>query len=174
MNGILAMAMPLLAAVTIVGHRFAIGPAPEDHDAVPPCIGRKLAYFVFLSGFLGLGGTGAIALISGGALGGWLLWIHLLLAPAFIGGLLGVLLLAGHWYSRKREGAPEGVAGTMQRLLFWVMSLLAWISLGSILACMVSYVPSLAQPELIGIHRAAGLALLFVVPVQAYALFRAR
>ena len=174
MAGVLAIALPALSLCAIAAHKFTVGPAPDDHDPIPACWGRKLSYILFLSGFAGLGATGAIALASGGALGGWLLWIHLLLAPAFIGGFLGILLLAAQWFGRRRTGTPEGAAGTPQRALFWIMSALAWISLGSILACMVSYVPSLMQVELINIHRISGLALLFVVPLQAYALYRAR
>lgn len=174
MAGILSIALPALALAAIAAHKALVGPAPADHDPIPACTGRKLSYLLFLIGFVGLGATGAAALLRDGELGGWLLWAHLLLAPAFLAGLLGILAVTAHWFGRARAGAPEGAAGVPQRLLFWLMALLAWISLGSILACMVSYVPSQMQPELIAIHRVSGLALLFVIPLQAYALYRAR
>ena len=68
MTGMIAIALPILSLLGIFAHKAIIGPAPEDHDPIPACIGRKLSYLLYLSGFLGLGGTGIIALVSNGEL----------------------------------------------------------------------------------------------------------
>ncbi len=131
-----------------------------------------VTYLALLTSVIGLAVTGGWAWLrhgKAGSLGGWFLWIHFAIAPAFIGALLLVTLF---WSERSRFRTPNPRRGVFARSLFWLMLTLGFVAISAILVSMTPLVASEQQITLYWVHRYCAIGLTAVVIMFTLALLK--
>ena len=132
----------------------------------------KLFYLVTILAVGGATATGLKSwLLDGEAtLHGWNLWLHLGVAPVFILGLLGLVIFwanACRFGCQPAEGeacdAEGGKCMSSQKFFFWLVAILGFVTMASILICMLPLFESSGQYAFIAVHRYAALSLVIAM-----------
>ena len=138
----------------------------------------RAVYAVLLLSTAVLGGTSLYSVIPSGIMHGWLLWLHLLAAGAFVVALPVAAIL---WAEASRFGgarAPEHAAqprmAVLTRVSFWVILLAGTIALATMLFGMGTVLGTQEIRTMTSIHRYAGLAVVLAAVVHLYSVCLAR
>ncbi|MCK4340556.1 MAG: hypothetical protein KAY37_02385 [Phycisphaerae bacterium] len=138
-----------------------------DTSATRPRITR-IVYWTSIVSVVILTLTGWGAGWAWGELTGWPLLIHMSMAPLFIIGLTGSALIWQHRYPFASPAAEVGSPSFELKLLFWIVMLLGFLTMLSMLAAMVPVFGYAGQEALIELHGIA--ALLLVIALLALAI----
>ncbi len=129
---------------------------------------ERFAGVILLVGTLGGAATAGWPILRDGigSLSGNMLWLHVAIAPAFLVGLLVVVLLRSH-DNAFATGSGQRYSGG-QKALFWLMASTGVVTVGAILACMTTVFAADSHVWLVAVHRWSSAA--FVVLWLLYGL----
>ncbi|MFH1746326.1 MAG: hypothetical protein ABIG44_04705 [Planctomycetota bacterium] len=102
---------------------------------------------------------------------GWLLLAHMVGAPLFVVGLTGTVV---HWAPRCRFGARPSGLFTGQKFMFWISTVVGFITMLAMLAAMVPVFGYAGQEELVEIHLISAILFVVVMIVHTFVSLAAR
>ena len=147
------------------------------------CWHRCLHGLTVLS-FVVLGVTGLVSAIALGGLQGWWLLAHMLAAPVYAVSLTTMVVMwadscrfvrhDADWLRRaggflgRRDILPADKFDAGQKMFFWIVTILGFLALASMMASMTSIFGQGATVVLHAIHRYSALGLVVVVILHTY------
>jgi len=150
---VLAVALPVLDYVVFRPRRRAAAASVADFP--PTRAIERLIYVIFLVALVGMALSGVASLAFGERMHGWMLILHMALAPLFSICVAGVALL---WWAQTRGG---------EAVVFWLVIVASFVTITSALLGMMSWFGSDAQEVLLNLHRASAIILTAAAGYQA-------
>jgi hypothetical protein len=147
---------------------------------------EKLIYTVTLLALGVLAVTSFYSVLAMGHMLGWMLYVHLLGAGAFV---VLLLLVALTWAHASRFSGPKSAAsdtgtagasigtsavprfGWLAKVSFWVMLAAGVATAGTMLVSMLPLLDTVAMQNMIALHRYAGLVLVVAVIFHLYGVW---
>lgn len=181
---IVAAALSVLHLIVCRPWRFA--PAKSETKALRYGVIERLIHLGTTAGFLILVVTSFIPVLTGEALEGWMLMIHVGASPLFFLSLLASLLVWGEdccfgkadceWLTKALRD-PMGDPGVrpatgrfdpLQKAYMWIAGVLCLVLMITVLVSMIRVFPAECQKSLLTIHRLCALALLMLTVLHTY------
>ena len=170
--------MLIAAAVVIVLHllgSFARRGADRGPTRGLGALGW-LVYLVLIASTAVLAVTSLYSIFTDGHMRGWMLWVHLFAAGAFVVTLVLVSLL---WASACDMCAPPGGGppedrplrfGALTRLSFWLFIVAGVVSLGSMFLSMLTLLNTNQIELAMDVHRYSGVAVVAAAVIHLYSV----
>lgn len=169
----------ITVAVIIVLHLLAKGLKLLKHPRAGRKLGKfeKLTYLATLIAIGILAFSAFIPILTDGYMGGWPLFIHSVIAGAFllVITLLTILWAEDHTPSCNNAQNADSNSKTNNspfrcgaKLCFWILQIGCLLAIGSMLATMLPVLSTANQHLMHGIHRYAGLIVVLSGILHAY------
>jgi hypothetical protein len=120
--------------------------------------GEWVVYALFLLALAGMVVSSVLLLAVGLRMHGWMLIVHMTLAPLFS---ICVTALALLWAN------TPGRFSTGERVAFWVVVASSFVNIATAMLSMMTWFGSVGQETLLDLHRWSGLLLMVAAAVQA-------
>lgn len=153
MHQITSILTILIALALIV---FDFRPRGPAAPAMPILHRRVNALFIIATALLAI--SGVLPLAFGEPMHGWMLMLHMTVAPLFA---LSAALLAVLWANASRWSMEA-----------WLAMIGAFVNITSAMLSMMSWFGSDAQRLLLDVHRVSGLIVVIAAAAQARAVFK--
>jgi hypothetical protein len=168
---LLAVAMPLLDYLVLRPRREATGATTAMRKA------EWLIQAGFLAALVGMALSGVVPLAFGERMHGWLLMLHMAVAPLFSVCIAALALL---WSAQARLTRRGGGAATeratepaLEAVMRWLVMAIGLVTILSALLGMMSWFASDRQEVLLNVHRISALLLTVAAAHQAGRLLAA-
>jgi hypothetical protein len=152
---VLAFLLPLLDLVVLRPRRRAIG---QDGRGIRGA--ERFIYLLFLLLLRGLSISSILMLAIGTRMLGWMLMVHMILAPLFA---ICITVLALLWAGANSSGCDR--AG--EKIVFWLIVLCGFVTISTAMLGMMSWFGSDGQEALLNVHRISAFVLLVCAAWQA-------
>ena len=178
MFGIVTLGMLIAIAAVVVLH-LLVSVARRGRGERAPARGLGmlgwLVYLVLIGSTAVLGGTSLYSILPEGHMRGWMLWLHLGAAGAFV---VALLLVAVMWAAPcdmcASSGGPPDQRPvrfpTLTRLSFWLFVVAGTVSLASMLLAMLTVTGTEGIELAFEIHRYSGLAVIAAAVLHLYSV----
>ncbi|MGB7159463.1 MAG: hypothetical protein WBD40_15455 [Tepidisphaeraceae bacterium] len=128
---------------------------------------QRLIYLAFLIALIGLALSGIASLAFGERMHGWLLILHMTLAPLFSVCVAGLALLWAEQARLTRDPADVTGFRTGETIAFWLVIATSFVTILSAMLGMMSWFGSDAQEILLNLHRISAIILTVAAAYQA-------
>lgn len=152
---VLAVVLPLLDLSVLRPRRRALG---QDGPSIRGT--ERFVYILFLLFLLGMSISSILMLAIGTRMLGWMLMVHMILAPLFA---ICITLLALLWANANSSGCDR--AG--EKIVFWLIVLCGFVTISTAMLGMMSWFGSDGQEALLNVHRVSAFVLLVAASWQA-------
>ena len=161
---LLAVVLPLVDVIVFRPRRAALPGAAPMRGA------QRVIYLAFLLALAGMALSGIASLAFGERMHGWMLILHMTLAPLFSAAIAGLALM---WVRQEEATDSSRCCCGTSAITFLVLAS-AFVTIITAMLGMMSWFGSAAQDVLLNVHRVASIAVTVLAAVQAARLLGAR